>query len=279
MKIKKIDIHAHVKPSFINSQGSTLDETELIKMYNELSIEKGVILPFMPDGSTNGSLSKENAKLISEKYPDTFYWFTTVDLTAFDFKKESLYDFLSGQKKLGAKGVGEIVSNIYFDNEKIDELFSACQKLCLPVLFHLTYNLGKGYGVVDSPSLLRLDYMLSKYPDLKFIGHSDGFWNEFYKQYEDTDRITVLMRKHKNLCCDLSAGSGMNAMMCDINHTLSFMEEFQGRILYGCDITTPANTHQYKMAEFFDGLYDSGKISETVYRKIARENAINLLKI
>ncbi len=279
MKIKKIDIHAHVKPSFIDASGSTLNETELIKMYDELDIEKGVILPFMPDGSTNGSLSCENAKLISEKYPHKFFHFTAVDLTAFDFENESLYNFLSKEKEMGARGVGEIVSNIYFDDEKINVLFSACQKLSLPVLFHLTYNLGKGYGIVDSPSLPRLDSMLSKYPDLKFIGHSESFWNEFYKSWEDTDRISFLMRKHKNLYCDLSADSGTCAMTKDINHTISFMEEFSDRILYGCDITTPTNTHQYIMAEFFDGLYESGKISETVYRKIARENAIKLFKI
>jgi hypothetical protein len=84
------------------------------------------------------------------------------------------------------------------------------------------------------------------------LGHSQVFWSEISGDNSDEirngypkgkvtpGRITALMRKYDNLYCDLSAGSGMNAMMRDKEHAVSFFREFADRILYGCDICQEA---------------------------------------
>ena len=107
-KIKKIDIHAHVVPKSKKTLPNWLNEEELIKIYDELNIEKGVLLPFLPSEATN-----ENAEFTVSLRPDRFIRFVSVDLA----KADDIYEFLSAQKALGAKGVGEITSNIYFDDK------------------------------------------------------------------------------------------------------------------------------------------------------------------
>ena len=68
-------------------------------------------------------------------------------------------------------------------------------------------------------------------------------------------------------------------MTRDPEYAVSFMTEFEDRILYGCDICADTNQHPYRFRDFFDGLRESGAISETVYYKIARGNAEKLLKL
>ncbi len=284
-KVKKIDIHAHVKPSFATSGEACPTPLTLMSIYDELNIEKGVILPFMPSGEGKGSLTNENAKITADEYPENFSWFTTVDLESFDFENKSLFDFLKNQKEKGAKGIGEVTSNISISDPRVEKLFECANALSMPLLFHLNYEYGKNYGIVDTIGLSGLDTLLSRYPDLKFIGHSEVFWIEISRssavpvEKGTKGNLSSLLRKHNNLYCDLSAGSGADAMMKDPLYAAAFMEEFSDRIFYGCDITSPSNTHQYKLCAFFDELYDEGKISEKVYRKIARENAVNILKI
>jgi len=85
------------------------------------------------------------------------------------------------------------------------------------------------------------------------------------------------MREYGNLSCDLSAGSGANALMRDPENAVAFLTEFQDRIYYGCDICASVNTHPFVFREFFDGLRESGAIEESVYRKVSRGNCARLL--
>ena len=93
-------------------------------------------------------------------------------------------------------------------------------------------------------------------------------------------RVVELMRKYPNLCGDLSAGSGYNAMSRDPEFAYAFMEEFQDRLYYGTDICAPSNitNPMLKLASFLDDAMETGKISYAVYEKICRGNALQLLE-
>ena len=122
--------------------------------------------------------------------------------------------------------------------------------------------------------------MLKKYPDVKVIGHSQTFWCEISKIDSESDRnaytkgkiiegrLPELLRNFDNLYCDLSAGSGANAMMRDPEYAAKFCIEFCDRILYGCDITSADITYQYTFAKFLDRLVEDNRISENIYKKI-----------
>ena len=133
--------------------------------------------------------------------------------------------------------------------------------------------------------------MLKKHPNMKVLGHSQVFWSEIsadvteeirsrYPRGKVTEgRISALMREYGNLYCDLSAGSGANALMRDPDFAAKFIEEFSDRILYGCDICSVENKKAYEFDAFLSEMRESGMISEENYRKIVRENAVKLLKL
>ena len=295
--IKKIDIHAHIivspewTPPSPGSNQRMLTPEELIEMYDRLDIERGVLLPIIsPEGQTV-TLSNENAIYAAKKYPDRFSWFCNVDprMLVNNAGKPNLSHMLEYYKSLGAKGLGEFTSNMYVDDPQMDNLFYHCEETGMPVLFHVSPAVGFHYGIVDELGLPRLEKMLKKHPNLQFIGHSQPFWSEmsadntveirngYPKGKVIPGRLIHLMREYGNLSCDLSAGSGTNALTRDPENAVAFLTEFQDRIYYGCDICAASNTHPFEFRKFFDGLRESGAISETVYRKIARDNCARLL--
>ena len=83
------------------------------------------------------------------------------------------------------------------------------------------------------------------------------------------------MRACPNLYGDLSAGSGCNALARDEDYTVQFLTEFQDRLLFGTDICVPDTPTP--LVDLLLRLRDTGRISETVFQKVARENAISLL--
>jgi predicted TIM-barrel fold metal-dependent hydrolase len=93
----------------------------------------------------------------------------------------------------------------------------------------------------------RFHKMLKKYPKVNFIGHAQTWWANIDKNHKDqkvlyprtkvtagglTDR---LLSDYPNMHGDLSAGSGLNALLRDEEHTRGFFERHQDKLLYGSD--------------------------------------------
>lgn len=294
-QIKKIDIHAHCTafpqyaPKFKNN-GCTMPSVEtMLDFYDKLNIEKGVLLPIVSPEAQLLVMSNENCKYIVDQNPDRFLWFCNVDPRAYQNSKDSNLGYLlEHYMSLGAKGVGEMTSNVYADDPKLDNLFGFCAELGLPVTIHIAPEPSGHYGIVDEVGLPRLEKMLKKHPKLKIFGHSQCFWSEIGENSNETrntyptgkvqnGRLPQLLRKYENLYCDLSAGSGSNALMRDREHAARFIEEFPDRILYGCDICASVNTFPFAFDAFLTSMRESGEMSEENYRKIVRENAVRLL--
>jgi len=201
-----------------------------------------------------------------------------------------LAEFLTFYKEKGCKGVGEVTANLYFDDPLVENLLGACQQVGLPLTFHIGPQIGGCYGLVDDPGLPRLEKALEKFPDLVFLGHSQPFWAEI-GVLEDPDdrkgyptgpvkegRVVELMRKYPNLHGDLSANSGHNAVSRDEEFGVRFLEEFQDRLYFGTDMTSPGGgASQAPLAGYLLRLREEKKISEEVFQKVARGNAVSLL--
>lgn len=191
---------------------------------------------------------------------------------------------------LGAKGVGEMTSNVYADDPKLDNLLGFCAELSLPVTIHIAPEATGYYGIIDELGLPRLEKMLKKHPKLKIFGHSQCFWSEIGENSDETrntyhagkvknGRLPELLRQYENLYCDLSAGSGANSLMRDREHAARFVEEFSDRIMYGCDICAAVNTFPFDFDNFLTDMRKTGEISEENYRKLVRDNAARLLNL
>lgn len=294
--IPKIDIHSHAVafpdyfPKYPWSGERFVSADELIGLHAELNIQKGVLLPLVSPEAQLSLMTSEACKSIADAHPDKFYWFCNVDPRALNNDPgDDLSYLLEHYKSLGAKGLGEFTANLPPDDPMVDNLFSRCEECGLPVLIHVAARKGGMYGLVDEIGLPGIERLLKRHPKLTLIGHSQTFWAELSSDITEGERngyptgkvtegrLSKLLREYGNLYCDLSAGSGCNAMTRDPDFTLPFIEEFSDRIMYGCDICAPSGRHPFTLDAFLTKQRESGGISEENYVKLVRGNAIRLL--
>ena len=294
MLVKKIDIHVHCAlekevPRFWGDGDDFATPDEMRVMWDRWGIEKGLQLPVITSDHTTHPLTNQEAMHLVEQHPDMFYWFCNIDPRwGENNDKTDHSQYLNWYKARGAKGVGEITSNMYFDDPIVWNLFRHAEKCEMPILFHIG-NMGSDYGLVDELGLPRLEKTLKEFPNLLFIGHSQKFWAEIsgdcteegrngYPEGKVTPggRVVELLDKYPNLHGDLSAGSGGNAIMRDEEFGLWFLEKYQDRLYFGTDICSPKNV--FLLPDYLDECVKSGKLSETAYNKICRENALRLLE-
>ena len=292
--VKYIDIHAHCTEDPLPQMGSLKQPLccaeQLIAHYDRLGIEKGCILGLGTPENFIGGMSNESILRLSAQYPDRFIPFCVVDPRSCGNTPYAQFrDVLMHYRDRGCKGFGELCANIHLLDPRMQNLFKACEEVGLPVTFHTTPMCGWSYGVVDDSGLPALEICLQRFPKLRFFGHSSAFWSEITvctSMQERNSRgkgpikeegaIQRLMRKYPNLYGDLSAGSGACALMRDPAYAAKFLTEFQDRIMFGIDICDP-NGYVSPLPGFLRELRSSGAISETVFRKVARENHIREL--
>lgn len=181
---------------------------------------------------------------------------------------------------------GELKLRMMYDNPDAIQLYRVCGEYGLPVLMHFDYclplhpvgNPWQDYwygGGIDA-----LERVLALCPETNFIGHAPGFWAHISNddQYATFaypkgavipgGRIEQLLEKYPNLYCDISAGSGHNALNRDHEFTRGFLDRWQDRILYARD--------------YFDNIHrellESIGISDTIKKKLYEDNARKILR-
>ncbi len=291
-----IDIHVHayredcaITDGFSANRFATVKE--VLEQYDKLNIEKGFLLPL---NNPESYLPQSNEEIIDfcKQSEGRLIPFCNVDPRAMrNYSDAPLHIWLEHYKNRGCKGVGEVCANLPFLDERVQNLFRHAENVGLPLTFHIAPAIGRCYGLYDDVGLPQLQQSLARFPRLKFIGHSQGFWSEIVKLEKPGDRFQVtkypvkeegvvpkLMRDYPNLYCDLSA-SGYYALVRDENYAAKFLTEFQDRIMFGTDICSPNAKAPKLLVDFLIGLKEAGKISEIVFEKVMRENAITIFEL
>jgi predicted TIM-barrel fold metal-dependent hydrolase len=288
-----IDIHVHTRSiPGPNRRGKPAYATpaQLIERYDALSIERAVLLPGVTPECAYQPQSNEEVIQIAGHNP-RFIPFCNVDPRALTNSADApLGDLLRHYRDQGCKGVGEVTANLPFLHPMVQNLFKHAQDVGLPLTFHIAPHVGGYYGLYDDPGLPQLETSLKRFPELKFLGHSQPFWAEIARldtpgsragypkgPVSEEGAVPKLMRACPNLYGDLSAGSGCNALARDEDYAVQFLAEFQDRLLFGTDICAPDTPTP--LVDLLIRLRDSGRIEEGVFQKVARENAIRLLKL
>ncbi len=284
----KIDIHVHVtekEGQKLNGE-EIINPQEMIKSMNKRGIYKSILMS--SSEKEEDLMSNYELRKIVEKYPERYGYMCNIDLD----KEDKIEERIKEEKALGALGIGELTYNKEIDSEKLFLLFDACQKNKMPVLFHISPQIGKYYGVYDEQGLPRLEKALKKFPQLIFIGHSQPFWfeisknkenltieerNEYPKVKVEEGRLSYLLRKYKNLYCDLSANSGGNALMRDKEFGIKFIKEFQDRLMFGTDIYQ--KDQYFPLMDYLNKLLEEKEITKEIYNKIFYKNAQEILNI
>jgi predicted TIM-barrel fold metal-dependent hydrolase len=223
-----IDIHQHT-----NYAGRTDDQ--LIEHQRKMGVTRTVLLPAGSKyGLAVGAGGNESVVALARRRPDLFLYFAN-EVPDLPGARQVLEKYL----KLGAIGIGEQKFAVECDSPAIHMVAEVAEEFGVPVLLHFqhaTYNMG----------IERFHTVLEKHPRVPFIGHAQTWWGNIDRNHEQavmypktkvtpggiTDR---LLADHPNMYGDLSAGSGLNALMRDQEHARAFLARHQNKLMYGSD--------------------------------------------
>lgn len=293
-----IDIHSHayrIKPPKLKF--STPDE--LIRRYDKMKVDMAVLLPIVSPEIYFPQAVEDIIEMANDR-PDRFIPYCNVDPRAIRNSPFAELDVaIMHYKALGCKGVGEVMPNMRLDDPLVYNLFRCTAKADLPIVYDGSSQLSHDFGLYDDPGLPMLENMLLEFPTLKIFGHGPVFWSEigqlhtvaergvymspYGKQYLNLPKgdidaegtVPRLLRKYPNLHGDLSDPTAYNALARDENYGPRFLSEFEDRMYFGTDLCSP--DMPVKLDSLLIHWRESGKISETTFRKVAYENAEKLL--
>lgn len=284
-----IDIHTHIGRVGLRPT-AFLDEAGLLQQLDQHGIEKAVVLPVVSPECLALRATAEDALEAYRRHPDRIIPFCNLDPRSGNSPEADFAPILSEYKAAGCRGLGEVTANLPFDDPFCLNLYQHCGRAGLPVLFHLAAAVGQGlYGVADEMGLPRLEKALRACSQTVFIGHAMSFWAEVASNVDEgtrggypvgpvagPGRTVELLQQYPNLCGDLSAGSGFNAINRDPEFGYWLLEALQDKLLLGTDIARP-DQPEIRIPAYLRGAREQGRISEECYRKITRSNAERLL--
>ncbi len=295
-----IDIHCHayrIPPPVL----SFSTPEQVLERFDTLGIEKAGLLPIV---SPEIYLPQTNEDILEmcEQYPDRFFPFCNVDPRALTNSSHApLGDLLRYYKDKGCRGVGEVMPNLHIMDDLVQNLFKHCEAVGLPVIYDGSDVLKGDFGLYDDPGLPGLEHTLQRYPNLIIFGHGPVFWTEIARLETPGERgyvfqldggqvgrqpkgpikeegvVPKLMRLYPNLYGDLSDDSPRNALARDPDYGPRFLTEFQDRLFFGTDLCYP--DMRIDIIPLLLDWRETGKISEEVFQKVARENAIRLFNL
>ena len=223
-----IDIHQHTPYS-----GRT--DEQLLAHQKKMGVTKTVLLPA---GSKYGLAANAGGNDVvvafARAHPKEYFFFAN-ELPDIPEAKAVIEKYL----KAGAIGIGEQKFHVDSDSKPMQLIADIARDHKVPVLMHFqhdTYNL----------AFDRFHRLLDKYPGVNFIGHAQTWWGNIDKNHQQavmypkgpvtpggiTDR---LLSDYPNMYGDLSAGSGLNALLRDEDHAREFLKRHQDKLLYGSD--------------------------------------------
>jgi predicted TIM-barrel fold metal-dependent hydrolase len=223
-----IDIHQHTPYT-----GRT--DEELVRHQEVMGVTLSILLPAgRKYGLAAGAGGNDICVRLARQYPDRFKFFANEAPDVPD-ARQTMEKYL----KLGAIGIGEQKFPLDCDGPEVRAVAELARDYKVPVLLHFehnTYNLGFN----------RFYRVLEKYPTVNFIGHAQTWWGNIDASLEQevlyprtrvtpggiTDRY---LRDYPNLFADMSAGSGLNALLRDEDHARGFLDRHQNKLLYGSD--------------------------------------------
>ena len=267
-----VDLHQHTHYS-----GRT--DEEMIAHQKTMGISLSVLLPAGSKfGLAADAYGNDSCLELTRKYPKQFVFFAN-ELPDIPETKKVIEKYL----KLGAKGIGEQKFHVESDSKPMRLIANIAKHHHVPVLMHFqhdTYNL----------AIERFHNLLKAYPTVNFIGHAQTFWSNIDKNCKQdvlypkgpvtpggiTDR---LLSDYPNMWGDLSAGSGLNALLRDEDHARGFLDRHQDRLIYGSDCSDKDG--QGDKCSGSQQLAAVKRLSPNAAatRKMLRENAVKLLKL
>ena len=234
-----IDIHQH-------TNYAKRDDATLLLHQQAMGVTHTILLPAgtpterpsTHNGKSNGlastCLGNESCVAIAHQNPGR-YFFAANEVTDLGSAPAEIEKWL----KLGAILIAEQKFDVECDSPHSQKLYELAAEYSVPILLHFQHErYNRGYD--------RFHAMLAKFPKTNFIGHAQTFWGNIDKNHSPTDlypkgKVTPggltdrYLADYPNMFADMSAGSGLNSLTRDEDHTRAFLDRHQHKILYGSD--------------------------------------------
>ncbi len=267
-----IDTHQHVH---FHGRG---DEA-LVAHQRTMGAASTVLLPGGSKAPLDAQVTgNETALAIVRRYPREFFYFANEDPTLPGASK-----VIEKHLKTGAIGIGEQKFHVECDSKWMVEVAEVAREFRVPVIMHFEherYNMG----------IERFHKMLERFPKVNFIGHAQTWWGNIGKNHVQTvmypkGNVTPggisdrLLTDYPNMYADLSAGSGLNALLRDEEHTREFLARHQDKLLYGTDCADIEGKGEKCSGSQCQAAVRRLAGSKRIERKILFENAMKLLRL
>ena len=233
-----IDCHMHVNWNGWNAE-------RIVGHMDAIGVDQACLLTWENvDGLSNHYIHLAYARVreACAAYPDRFLPWYAPDPRRLDAELR-----LMDAVREGLVGFGEMKVQVHLEHPSLLKLFRICGDHGLPVLIHMDKPIPPDYGQWYCTDIDALGAVCERFPKVSFIGHGPGFWRYVSGDEAATTqaypmgkvapggKLPKLLRKHKNLYCDLSAGSGLRAISRDRAWGRRFVVRFADRMVYGTD--------------------------------------------
>jgi len=267
-----IDIHQHTDYS-----GRT--DEQLIAHQRTMGVAHTVLLPagrfYQLEAGASGN---DRVQQVARQHPGEYFFFANEVPYLSDAR-----EVIVGALKAGALGIGEQKFMVDADSRAVGLLAEIAAEFHVPVLLHFQY--GK-----YNTSFERFHFIVEKYPAVNFIGHAQTWWANIDANADQTvlypkgpvtpggitDR---LLTDFPNVFGDMSAGSGLNAMLRDEDHARGFLARHQDKLLYGSDCNDTVGAGEKCSGSQMLATIRRLAPDKTAERKILFENAKRVLKL
>jgi predicted TIM-barrel fold metal-dependent hydrolase len=226
-----IDVHQHT-----NYSGRTAEQ--LLAHQRAMGISKSVILPAGLRVGIGPGTGNDAAVEFVHAHPKEYAFFANSQPD-----KPEAKAVIEKYLKMGAIGIGEQKFHVECDSPASRLIAEIARDHHVPVILHFEHG---NYNL----DFERFPKFVEKYPTVNFIGHAQTWWGNIDKNHTQsvmypkgpvtpggiTDR---LLSNYPNVYGDLSAGSGLNAMLRDEDHARDFLKRHQDKLMFGSDCTDP----------------------------------------
>ena len=250
--IKFIDPHVHamsVTPTGLQAVAKWMDER---------NVERCIVSPLSHKGSRPQNEEERKVMLANFlPYKGKIDRMCIIDPGEVPTVEEAV-GILKREMSDGAVAFGEHYGvSLMFDDPKNLMLYEACEKVGLPVMFHIDQN----KNMVE-PGMARVDRVLKLFPKCNLVAHA--YW---WRQLKDADRQ---LQEHPNLYADMSGAVVVQVLGRDRKFAREFLIRNQDKILWATDegwwsFGNPAKQMNQNYT-FFEELDLPPEVRQKIYR-------------
>jgi hypothetical protein len=255
--IKFIDPHVH-------AMSVTPDGLKAVAKWMELrNVERCIVSPLSHKGSRPQN-EEERAAMLTNFSPykgkiDRMCLIEPGEVATVD----EAVTILKREIADGAVAFGEHYGvGLMFDDPKNLMLYEACEKVGLPVMFHIDQN----KNMVE-PGMERVDRVLKMYPKCKVVAHA-YWWRQL--QNGACDRQ---LQEHPNLYADMSGSVVIQVLNRDRKYAREFLIRNQDKILWATDEGWWSFGRNEKQLDYIYTFFEELNLPAEVRQKIYRGNA------